>query len=77
MLPFLKNTKEAGVSGPIESIERKSDNEDEQYDVMEAAAEDLMNAIHAKDVKAIAEALRAAFELADSEPHMEGPHTNV
>lgn len=76
MLPFLKRQNEGSASGPIESVERKSD-EGEEYDVLESAAEDLCHAIEAKDYKAAAAALRAAFELCDSEPHEEGPHTNV
>jgi hypothetical protein len=43
---------------------------------MEAVAHDLVRAIHARDAKAVAEALKAAFEIADREPHEEGPHTN-
>ncbi len=72
-LPFLKNKKEAGISGPIESIERKSDHE-EEYDPLESAAEDILQAIESKDHKYLAQALRAAFELMDSGPHEEGPH---
>ena len=71
MIPFLKHSKEASSSGPIESIERKPDNE-EEYDSMESAAEELCNAVHAKDIKAIAAALRSAFEMCDSQPHEEG-----
>lgn len=73
MLPFLKHNKEASASTPIESIKRESDS-GEEYDVLESAAEDLCHAIDAKDYKAIASALRAAFELLDSQPHEEGPH---
>lgn len=73
MLPFLKLNKEASSSGPVESVERKPDEEPE-YDAMESAAEDLISAIHSKDAPAAAAALRAAFELADSQPHVEGEH---
>lgn len=72
MLPFLKNSKEAGISAPPQSIERKPDDENSSYDVMEACAEDLISAIHSKDVKGVAEALRSAFELADSNDESEG-----
>jgi hypothetical protein len=41
---------------------------------MKAAAEDLIHAVHNKDIEAVAAALRAAFEIADSEPHVEGEH---
>ena len=73
MLPFLKKSQEASVSAPPDHVIRKSDHE-EDYDAMHAVAEDLLRAISAKDIKAVAEALRAGFELADSEPHVEGPH---
>lgn len=73
MLPFLKRNHEASASTPVESIKREHD-EDVEFDVLESAAQDLIDAMHSKDVKATAEALRAAFELCDSEPHEEGPH---
>ena len=63
MLPFLKRDKEASVSGPIETIEREPDEGAEEYDSMHAAAEDLIAAIHSKNVAAVAEALRAAMDL--------------
>lgn len=72
MLPFLKNSKEASGSGPQEKVTREHDDED--FDSIEVAAQDVIDAVHAKDVKALASALRAAFELCDSEPHEEGPH---
>jgi hypothetical protein len=74
MLPFLKHNYEGSASAPVESVERKPDEESEDYDALESAAEDLCHAIEAKDYKAAAAALRAAFELCDTEPHKEGPH---
>lgn len=74
MLPFLKKNKEASVSAAPDHIMREPDEGAEEYDVLHSAAEDLISAIHSKDVKAVAEALKAAFELMDSEPHEEGPH---
>jgi hypothetical protein len=73
MLPFLKNQHEASASGPVEAVKRESDHSDE-YDVLEAAAEDLCKAIQSKDYKAAAAALRAAFELCGSQPDEEGSH---
>jgi hypothetical protein len=73
MLPFLKLNKEASSSEPVESVKRKPD-DGSDYDGLEAAAEDLCNAIESKDYKAAAAAIRAAFELCDSAPHEEGPH---
>lgn len=72
----IKQKLEATVSMPSEHIRRKPDDEDsEDYDMFHAVAEDLISAILSHDVPGCAEALRAAFELADSEPHSEGPHT--
>ena len=75
-LPFLKNKKEASASAPVESIQRKPDEEANEYDVLEAAAEDLMNAIYSKDVKAIAAALKAAFQLCETSEEEEGEHVD-
>lgn len=36
-----------------------------------ACAQDLINAVHAKDTKATAEALQSAFEILESQPHDE------
>ena len=72
MLPFLKHSQEVGSSSSVEAVMRKSDDEDKEFDSLESAAEDLMNAVHSKDIKAIASALRAAFELMENEPHSEG-----
>lgn len=73
MIPFLKHSKKGSVSAPVDSIKREPD-EGAEYDALEAAGQDLIDAVHAKDAAAVAAALRAAFELADSEPHEEGPH---
>lgn len=70
MLPFLK-LKEGSASMPVEHVRRESDEESE-YDMLESAAEDLISAIHSKDVKAVCSALRAAFEMMESQPHEEG-----
>jgi len=40
-----------------------------------AAAYDILKALETKDTKALALAIKNAFELCDSEPHIEGPHT--
>lgn len=46
-----------------------------EYDELEMIAQELIEAIHARNQKEVAESLRAAFECLDSEPHEEGPHT--
>jgi hypothetical protein len=70
MLPFLKNKHEASASGPVESLERKPDHE-EEYDGLESAFEEICSAVESKDYKAGATALRAAFDLLESQPHEE------
>lgn len=65
---------------PLPFLEEKSKNNGGATEIMgpdpgmEAAAQDLLSAIKADDAKAVAAALRNAFELADSEPHEEGSH---
>lgn len=71
MLPFLKKKDEGAMSAPVDAVERKPDHEVD-FDSVEAAAQDLLDAIEKKDTAAMAIALRAAFELCDSEPHEEG-----
>lgn len=73
MLPFLKKQQEGSISAPVESLEREPD-DGSDYDGLEAAAEELCKAIKADDYKGAASAIRAAFELLDSEPHKEGPY---
>lgn len=73
MLPFKKQDGSAS-SQPIPTEHRKPD-DGSDFDSMEAVAQDLLNALKSGDAKAVAAALRAAFELADSQPHKEGEHT--
>lgn len=65
MLPFLKNKQDQGAASSSEVKLREPDDEN-AYDPMHAAAEDLISAIHSKDIKGVAEALRAAHELHES-----------
>lgn len=74
MLPFLKGNKESSVSMDADPIKRKPDEEGQDYDSLESAADELIQAVHAKDAKAVCSALRSAFQLCDLEPHEEGPH---
>lgn len=82
MLPFLKKKANPGViTAHMDALGHKS--EASQYDEepnknapLEACAQDLMRAIHENNVEAAAAAMRAAFEILESEPHEEGPHPN-
>lgn len=74
MLPFLKKQTDASSSNPIESVKREPDEGAEDYDSLESAVSDLFEAYKSNDLKAGAAALRAAFELCDAQPHVEGEH---
>ncbi len=76
MIPFIKN-KVAKPSGVITSL-RKPDEDQHSEDTsgLEVAMEDLSRAHEIKDYKGMAKAIKAAFEILDSMPHEEGPHTN-
>jgi hypothetical protein len=65
---------EGSMSAPPQSIKREPDDESESFDSLEVAMEDLCKALKSEDYKAQAAAFRAAFDLLDSEPHVEGPH---
>lgn len=79
MLPFLKKQQVAGLiiskhrqpSGSIEESSPKGHDEG-----LEACARDMITALDSKDSRQLAQALRNAFEIMESEPHEEGPHTN-
>lgn len=71
MLPFLKNKLEGSVSAPVRPTNVTPEPE---YDMLESAAMDLIIAVHLKDVKSVCSALRAAFEIMESQPHHEGEH---
>lgn len=68
MLPFRK--PEGSISSSVSPIQRESDYD---YNILDSAANDLIVAVHMKDIKAVAEALRAAFDICESQPHDEGP----
>lgn len=73
MIPFRKNQDEASMAGPVEKIKRSPD-EGADYDYLEACAEDLISAVKSGNAKLVADAIRTAFQVLDSEPHEEGPH---
>ena len=72
MLPFLKPPKRDATV----IVQDRNPAKDSQEDPgLIHCAVDLCHAIEAKDYKGIAQALRAAFTILDSEPHVEGEHT--
>lgn len=52
--------------------EQESDNKSDSG--LLACAADLISAVHSKDEQGVASAMRAAFELLESEPHEEAEH---
>lgn len=75
MLPFLKPEKMRGMVvaqvGP--KGEMKEEPQEPDY-AMEAVAEDLIRAVHAKDARAVVMALEAAFAIQEVRPHEEYEH---
>lgn len=80
MLPFLKNRQQAGISGVIMKTRAPDKQDESEQDdpgaSIHACAEELIRALHARDPKAVAAALKDAFDILDSQPHIEGPHLN-
>lgn len=74
MLPFLK--KDSPPPG-LEVKIREPDESDDQNDpeaAHQAAAQEILDAVHSKDAMRLADALKDMFNILDSEPHSEGPH---
>lgn len=69
MLPFLKPDKMASVvmaaRKPDGSLEPKGEEGEMDHGKL-SAAEDLIRAIHAKDAKAVAEAMQASYDMCES-----------
>ncbi len=76
MLPFLKNRDAAVGVNPVETIERKAD--DDNFDTLDAVVDDLMRAFEKKDRKLLKGALSAlvdhiqAHDIAQGELTFEG-----
>lgn len=68
-LPFLKQrAKDSGMVAPVERISDKSKEQDEDSDAaLHSAAQDMLRAFESKDFKHLAQALRAAHQILDSE----------
>ena len=74
-LPWTPKSKDGGASASLDVVERKPDHE-EEFDSLEGAMSELHSALNAKKYKEAAQIFRSAFDLLDSEPHIEGPHIN-
>lgn len=60
-LPYLKNRDDGVGVGPVETIERKPD-EDGAFDMLDAVSEDMMDAFKKGDSKALKMALEALVD---------------
>ncbi len=72
-LPFLLKKKQQ--DGGVITEHREPDYEPEgSEEGLDACSKDILEAISSNDIKRLSKALKAAFEICDSEPHVEGPH---
>lgn len=75
MLPFLKNKIKAQTGVMVENREPDQKPESEQQDnpdaALEACANDLINAIHSKDIKRVTQVLKDIKECSYEEPIQE------
>ena len=73
-MPFLKK-KEAPIAGLTIKMrnpdEKPEQDEDDSSAAIESCAHELIRAIHAKDTRAAAMALKDAFDILESMPHEE------
>ena len=72
-LPFMKKRQVAAliIQNRTPDGVKTEGAEDSQDQGLMSCAEDLIRAVHAKDAQAVASAMRAAFEILESEPHEE------
>lgn len=61
MLPFLKDRKDGSMSSPVQTKERETDGEDD-YGMLDAVAEDMLEAMHKGDKKLMKAAIEALID---------------
>lgn len=54
--------------------QKPEENQEDKDAAIHACASDLIEAVHAKDIKRAAEAMRSAFEILEKMPHDEAEH---
>lgn len=57
-----------------EPDEKPDDQPEDPSAAIESCARDLIKAVHAQDIKSVAEAIQSAFTILDSQPHEEYDH---
>jgi len=79
MIPFLdkKKTSVAGLIIKNRTPDEKPEENQEDTHTMaiEECAKDLIDAVHNKDIKAVASAIKDAFEILEQMPHKEIDHS--
>lgn len=72
MLPFLKDRHEGANSGTVDlSIKREPDDGGDEYGMLDAVAEDIMDAVQKKDKALLKGALEALIEHIQSEDEIQ------
>lgn len=71
MLPFLKDRHEGGMSGPVETKKRESDEEPQSFGMLDAIVEDMLEAFHKKDKKLLKASLEALMEHIQEEDEIQ------
>jgi hypothetical protein len=69
---IISHRKPDGGVSPFENKEEEQEGQEDH--ALEACAQDILRAIADKDFKHLALALRAAFDVLESEPHEEAEH---
>lgn len=78
ILPFLNKPKfQTGVIVKDRQPDEKPEQSDDSADAIHACAQDLIEAVHSKNVKNAAEAIKSAFEILESMPHEENDEDHV
>lgn len=65
-LPFLKNKQSGGSWQALATVQAKPDGSTDSQ-LLEAAADELMDAVHRKDLKALRESLKAILNMLKKE----------
>jgi len=77
LLPFSK--KDQSISGALmqkrHPDQKPQENQDDSSAGIEACAQEIIDAVEAKDAKRVAEALKDAFELLDNDDEAPEPHS--
>jgi hypothetical protein len=77
LLPFLKRKDGASIGGILvknRTPDEHSEDKDDPKAGKKAAAQAIIHAVSSSNIEGLVDALEDFFEIADSEPHEEGPH---